>query len=252
MPKNYQVWNFGIGRWSEEGCHFSIQGHACLSHLPLPSSSTSSLKIWKVFKAFHIWKKTNLRLLSKHALLYETGSIDFCFQDELQFWRRNHLHTVWKGTTISPFYNYNHHDHHTSSLLWYPFEGKMHLSLCRPFRLLFQFKHLTMSMYHHLGTFCTLEFQLSWTRDCTIQETVFYLKLPTIPTHKSLEPRNPDMYLLKQLQTWTMSVPDRLFFSFVQLVHNRTSMCSSIGLSKLLHHSTQVWQSQFKCCFFSV
>jgi hypothetical protein len=40
------------------------------------------LQIGRVFKAFHIWKKTNLGLLGIHTLLYETGSIDFCFQDE--------------------------------------------------------------------------------------------------------------------------------------------------------------------------
>jgi len=85
----------------------------------------------KVFKAFHIWKKINLRLLGKQALLYETGSIDFCFQDELQLWRRNHLHAIWKETRISSFCNYNHHHHHTfiPSLNTH-LKVKMHLPLC--------------------------------------------------------------------------------------------------------------------------
>ncbi len=56
-----------------------------------------------------------------------------------------------------------------------PFEGKMH------------FKAHSGHCFNLNIQLWTLAFQLSWTYDCTIQETVFYWNLPTIATDKSLQ-----------------------------------------------------------------
>jgi hypothetical protein len=230
-----------------------FNSRAGLSQLPsLTVQFNIELEDRKVFKDFHIWKKTNLRLLSKHALLYMNRFHRFLLSSWAQVVEEKSPSSVWKEIGISPSYNYIIIVITTLYPFFEdPFERKMYfvyvpieatVSRCSkicPFRPSWKI------LYLHIPT----------THECTIQETVFYWKLPTIPTHKSLEHLGTQKprYVFVQTAANLNHVSARQIFLLIcpACSYNRTSMCS-IGLSKLLHHSTQVWQSQFKSCFFSI